>query len=166
MPVCVRRTFERELLELGRIAGDDAGEVHHLGQADHAAAAQETLEVTGRQRSARRLERRRGHARRRGEVHVERQAGADVEQPVDAVAAEDVRDLVRVGDDGRRSHRQHEPRELVDEQLRRLEVHVGVDEAGDDVRAADVERLLPLVLAEAGDVALADRDVVSRATRG
>ena len=43
--------------------------------------------------------------------------------------AEHVRDLVRVGDDGRRPERQHEARELVDEQLHRLEVHVRVDEA-------------------------------------
>ena len=72
---------------------------------------------------------RRGHARRRHEVDVERQPGRRVEQPVHAVGAEHVRDLVRVGDDGRRPERQHEPRELVDEQLRRLEVHVRVDEA-------------------------------------
>ena len=53
-----------------------------------------------------------------------------VEQPVDAVDAEHVRDLVRVGDDGGRPEREHEPRELVDEQLHRLEMHVGVDEPG------------------------------------
>ena len=90
---------------------------------------------------ARRLEARRGHARRGHEVDVERESAADVEQPVHAVGAEHVRDLVRVGDDGRRAERQHEPRELVDEQLRRLEVHVRVDEAGDDVAAGRVERL-------------------------
>ena len=159
MPVYVRRTFERELLQLSRVAGDDAGEVHHLGQADNAPAAQETLEVTGCQRSARRLEDRRGHARRRREVHVEREAGADVEQPVDAVRTEDIRDLMRIGDDGSRSHRQHEARELVDEQLRRLEVHVRVDEARCEVRAADIKRLVPLVFAQAGDVAVADSHV-------
>ena len=73
-----------------------------------------------------------GHARGRHEPDVERDPAADVEQPVDAVGAEHVRDLVRVGDDRGRPERQHEPRELVDEELRRLEVHVGVDEAGDD----------------------------------
>ena len=62
-------------------------------------------------------------------VDVERHLAAGVEQPVDAVGAEHVRDLVRVGDDRGRPERQHEPRELVDEQLRRLEVHVRVDEA-------------------------------------
>ena len=47
---------ERELLELARVARDDAGEVHHLGQADHAAASQQRVEVAGRQLAPRRLE--------------------------------------------------------------------------------------------------------------
>ena len=66
-----------------------------------------------------------------------------VEQPVHAVDAEDVRDLVRVGDDGGRPEREDEPRELVDQQLHRLEVHVRVDEARDDVAPRRVERLAP-----------------------
>ena len=78
---------------------------------------------------------------------------------MDAVGAEHVRDLVRVGDDGGRPERQHEPRELGRQQLRRLEVHVRVDEARDDVGAVGVERLGALVGAEAGDDAVADRDV-------
>ena len=76
-----------------------------------------------------------------------------------AVDAEDVRDLVRVGDHGRRPERQHEPRELVDEQLHRLEVHVRVDEAGHDAAAAGVDHLAPLVAAETRDDAVGDRDV-------
>ena len=63
-------------------------------------------------------------------------SSAEVGEPVDAVRAEDVGDLVRVGDDGRGPEREDEARELVHEQLRRLEVHVRVDEAGDDVLAA------------------------------
>ena len=66
-----------------------------------------------------------------------------------AVDAEHVRDLVRVGDDGRRPEREHEPRELVDHQLHRLEVHVRVDEPRDDVAPARVERLASLVLRRA-----------------
>ena len=38
-------------------------------------------------------------------------------------------------------------------------MHVGVDEAGHDVRAARIERLDTLVRAEPGDDAVADRDV-------
>ena len=127
--VAVDVVRQRELRELGRRAADHAGEVHHLGEPDHAAAAEQRIEVARRQLAARRLELRRRHARRRHEVDVERDVVADVDQPVHAVGAEDVRDLVRVGDHRGRAERQHEPRELVDEQLRRLEVHVGVDEA-------------------------------------
>ena len=78
---------------------------------------------------------------------------------MDAVDAEHVRDLVRVGDDGRRAERQHEPRELVDEQLDRLEVHVRVDEAGDDPAARCVEHLACPRTPEARDDAVDDRDV-------
>ena len=80
-------------------------------------------------------------------------------QPVDAVGAEHVRDLVRIGDDRRRAQRQHEPRELVDEQLHRLEVHVRVDEARDDVATARVDCLASFVRAEPGDEAVDDRHV-------
>ena len=62
-----------ELRELVLVAGDDAGEVHHLGQAEHAPPPQQRLEVAGRERAARRLEARRGHARRGHEVDVERE---------------------------------------------------------------------------------------------
>ena len=36
---------ERELLELVLVARDDAGEVHHLGQAEHPLSPQEAVEV-------------------------------------------------------------------------------------------------------------------------
>ena len=150
---------ERELRELGRRAADHAGEVHHLGEPDHAPAPEQRVEIAGRQLAPRRLELRRGHARRRHEVDVERQVRRCVEQPVHAVGAEHVRDLVRVGDDRGRPEREHEPRELVDEQLRRLEVHVRVDEAGHDPAPRGVERLAALVVAEAGDPTVDDRDV-------
>ena len=70
---------------------------------------------------------------------------------MDPVGAEHVRDLVRVGHDGRRPEREDQPRELVDEELRRLEVHVGVDEAGDEPAAGRVQRPRALVVAEARD---------------
>ncbi len=44
VPVHVRR-LEPELLELVRVAGDDAREIHHLGEADHAPPAKEPLQV-------------------------------------------------------------------------------------------------------------------------
>ena len=78
---------------------------------------------------------------------------------MDSVDAEDVRDLVRVCDNGRRAERQDEPRELVDEQLDRLEMHVRVDEPGDDPASGGVEGLLAVVVAEPCDHAVGDRDV-------
>ena len=159
MAVDVLGALELELLELGRQAVDDAGEVHHLGEPEHPAAAHQRLEVAGGERPPRRLERRGRHARGRHEVDLELEVLRRVEQPVDAVGAEHVRDLVRVGDDRRRPERQHEARELVDEQLHRLEVHVGVDEARDDEAARRVDHLGAVVLADPGDDAVGDRDV-------
>src|SRR6266852_2038717 len=88
-----------------------------------------------------------------------RQVVAEVEQPVDAVAPQHVRDLVRVGDDGGRPERQHESREFVGKQLCRLEMHVRVDEARHHVATRRVDDLRAVVLAEAGDVAAGDRHV-------
>jgi hypothetical protein len=66
---------------------------------------------------------------------------------------------VRIGDDGGRAERKDQPGELVHEQLRRLEMHVGIDEPGDDVLALRIDRLPPVVGAEAGDVTVDDGDV-------
>ena len=153
---------ERQLCELGRRARDDAGEVHHLGEPQHPVPVEQPLEVADRQLAPRRLERRRRNARRRHEVGVERDPVARVDEPVHAVATQHVRDLVGVRDDGRRPERQHEPRELVDEELRRLEMDVRVDEAGDDVAPLGVERLDGLVGPDACDDAVHDRDVPVR----
>ena len=78
---------------------------------------------------------------------------------MDAVGAEHVRDLVRIDHHRRRPERQDEPRELVEHQLRRLEVDVRVDEARHDVAPARVQLLGALVLAQACDEAVHDRDV-------
>ena len=111
------------------------------------------------ERSPGRFERRGGHARRRHEEDVELQSGRRVEQPVHAVDAEDVRDLVRVGDDRGRAERENESGELVDHQLHRLDVHVRVDEAGHDVASRCVQRLAALVATDARDEAIDHRDV-------
>src|SRR5262249_17774364 len=79
--------------------------------------------------------------------------------PVHAVRAEHVRDLVRVDDDGGRAEREDEPGELVHEQLRGLEVHVCVDEPGNDPPPGCVELFSPVVVAQSGDDPVADGDV-------
>ena len=110
-------------------AGDDAGEVHHLGHAERPRVAQDRLHVGRLERAHGRLEVARRHARRRHHEHVERQALGRLEHPLDALAAEHVRDLVRIGDHRRGAVRNHAAGELGGRQLRRLDVHVRVDEA-------------------------------------
>ncbi len=149
--VHVLRTLDRELRELSLRAGDDAREVHHLAETEDPSPPHQRLEIARRERAARRLEGRGGHARRRHEVDVELETRRRVEEPVHAVDAEDVRDLVRVGDDSRGAQREHKARELVDHELHRLEVHVRVDESGDDVAARRVEDVPSLVLPEPRD---------------
>ena len=53
------------------------------------------------------------------------------------------------------AERQHQLRELVHQQQRGLEVQVRIDQAGDDVSPACVERLAAAVLPDAGDPAVA-----------
>ena len=99
----------------------------------------------------RRLERARGHARRRHHVDVERHVLAHVQQPVHAVRAEHVGDLVRVADDRRGAVGQHDAGELVDHQLAGLDVHVRVDEARHQRPPARVDALAAGVVAHPRD---------------
>ena len=78
---------------------------------------------------------------------------------MDAVDAEHVGDLVGIGDNRRRAEREHEPGELVDEQLHGFEMHVRVDEAGDDVAPRGVDRLVAIVVTEPGYDAVHDGNV-------
>ena len=106
---------------------------------------------------ARALERRRRHAARGGDAERERQRRGHLGQRDDAGDAEHVGDLVRVGGDGGRPVREHGADELVDPQLRRLEVHVGVDEPRRQRGPADVDHLERVALAPPGDHAVGDR---------
>ena len=157
--VDVLGAFELELRELGGVGRDHAREIHHLGEPEHAPPAHQRLEVAEREWPPGRLEDRGRYARRRHEEHLELELGRGVVEPVHAVRAEDVRDLVRVGDDGGRSEREHEAGKLVDEELHRLEVHVRIDEARDDEATGRVDRLGAFVGPDPGDRPVDDRDV-------
>ncbi len=113
MAVHLHAVREAQLVELVCVAADDAREIHHLGEPEDASSPQQALEIAAQEWSTGRLELRRGDGRRRHEVEVERQPFTRIEQPVHAVGAEDVRELVWVEDDRSRAERQHEPGELV-----------------------------------------------------
>ncbi len=85
--------------------------------------------------------------------------GDSIEQPVDAVGAEHVGDLVRVGHHRSGAVGQDGASELVDRQLGGFDVHVGVDEPGHEVRARDVLALPAVVAPKPDDVAVLDGDV-------
>ncbi len=106
-----------QLRQLRFVTCDDAWKVHHLRDADRAVAAQEALDVARREGPARRLEAGGGHARRGHHEHVEREVRTAVEEPVNAIGAEHVGDLVGVGDHRRGAMTEHGARELVDHEL-------------------------------------------------
>ncbi len=78
---------------------------------------------------------------------------------MDPVRAEHVGDLVGVCDHRGCTEGQDEPRELTDEKLRGLDVHVRIDEPRHHEATSGVDRLVPVVLAEPGHEAVDDRDV-------
>src|SRR5918994_4020869 len=82
-----------------------------------------------------------------------------VSQPQRALRAEDVGDLVRVADHRRRPARHHDARELRRQQLRRLQVHVRVDEPGHERTVRGVDPLAAVEGADARDPPVGDRDV-------
>jgi hypothetical protein len=75
---------------------------------------------------------------------------------VDAVGTQDVRDFVRVSDHGRRAVRENSSGELVDGELGRFDVDVGIDEAGNDISPRNVNALATVVAAESDDVTILD----------
>jgi hypothetical protein len=66
-----------------------------------------------------------------------------VQERADPFDPEHVRDLVRVQDDRRGPPRERGARELVEPELGRLQVHVPVDEAGQQDLPRDVDPLDP-----------------------
>ncbi len=96
------------VLDLGADAGvaeEEAGDVHHLGEAEDVLPAVEAGEVVGAERRAGRLEVRRRDARREHDVDLDGEVRRGGEERLEPLGAADVRDLVRVGDDGGRAVR-------------------------------------------------------------
>ena len=117
-----------DLREHVGIARDDARVVHHLGERADGGPVEQSGHVRGADRRPGPVEPRGGHARRCAEVERERGAAGIVEHEVHARNAEDVGDLVGIGDGGHGAVRHRHAGELVGRQERALDVHVGVDE--------------------------------------
>ena len=132
------------------VAGDDPGEVHDLGHPDGVVLLHEGGHVGGEQLGPRALERGGRHAAAGAHAEGEGQPAGRLDQGGHAGDAEHVGHLVGIGRHGRRPQRQHGAHELVDPELGRLEVHVGVHQPGGHGRAVEVDHLGRLPRAPSG----------------
>ena len=139
VPVDVRRDHPREHV---RIARDDAREVHHLGHAERARMAQD-LRASRPGPSGPQGDSKSDAGTHDGAI-TNTSSGSPSVAPSSqshALDAGHVGDLVRVADDRGRAARHDRARELRGGQLRRLEVHVRVDEARHEVAPRGVDPL-------------------------
>ncbi len=152
------------VLDLGADAGvaeEEAGDVHHLGEAEDVLPPVEGGEVVGTERRSGRLEVRRRDARGEHDVDLDGEVGRGGEKRLEPLGAADVRDLVRVGDDGGRAVRGGVTREDGGRRHRRFDVDVGVPEGWREIRALQVDLVLGAgraVRSEAEDAVARDAD--------
>ncbi len=150
-------TGERDLGPHLRVAMDHPGEVHHLGHPDRTDGIEQLLHLGGAERRPRALEPRGGNATRRRDPERERQPGCRLRQRSYPLDPEHVGDLMRVGGHRRRSVHEYRADELVDPELGRFEMHMGIDHPGDQGSSADIDRLDRIPRPPADHSAVTDR---------
>jgi len=146
-----------------RAAVQHGGEIHYLGQSQYARQLQQLLYGGRVEHGAGILRTGRRHARRGHEEDVQRQPLAGRQHHLDAGNPQHVGDLVRIGDDGRSAVRHQRAGQLRRPQQGAFQVHVGVDQSGDNRLAVQGDRLsrLPVVRSDARDPTVGN-DHVSR----
>ena len=137
----------------------DAVGVHHFGEALHTRIVVERVDGPVIEVRAALVHRRRRHAGRQHEPHVDRQPFRRLEHIVDAVRAHDVGDLVRVGDDGGCPVDECCLGKLARRDKARFEVDVRVDEAGADDFAGHVIFDLAVIFPQTHNQSVCARDV-------
>ena len=146
-----------ELGEAGRIAPEHAGEIHEFREAEHLRMVGERQEIADFEPRAGGLQIGRGHAARQLHAQVHRHRHRGVEEEADPRRPEHIGDLVRIADRGGDAVPQHAAVEFQRRDQRAFDVAMGVDEAGNDDLAADVDLALAAIVAERPDNAVADR---------
>ena len=99
------------------------------------------------------------HTARSADAEGERQLAGSFGEGDDAGYAKDIRDLVGIRGNCRRSVRQHRADELVDPELGGLKVHVSVHEPRRKSRTAHVDDLAGFSRAPTGDGLVRDRKI-------
>ena len=149
-----------ELGEAGRIAREQSRKIHEFGEPEHLRMVGELDEVADLEPRAGGLEVGGGHAARKLHPEVHGRRHRAVEEISEARLAEHVADLVRIADRGGDAVGEHAAVEFERRDQRQFDVAVGVDEAGDDDLAADVDLADARIFAERpDDPVVADRDV-------
>ena len=92
-------------------------------------------------------------------LDVERGILCGVDHVIQARQAADVDDLMRIGDDGGAAVGDKETADLLGRDVGRFDMDMAVDEAGGGIAAVRVDGLAALILADAGDLAVAEGDV-------
>ena len=125
-----------DLAEDFAVAGEDAGDIHHLAERDEfGMGGEQAGRIGGGERGAGGLEGRCGDAARQREAQVGRRPFRVGEPEFEARFAHHVRDLVRVADCRKGALRGDETSETRGREMRGFDVHVRVDECGQTVEA-------------------------------
>ena len=120
------------------VAENRPGHVHDLGETNHPRVPREFLEIRGIELGAGGRQVGRRHTGRRHEEHGQGQAFRRIEHPPHAVHACNIGDLVRVGNDRRRTSRNHSAGVFLGGHHGTLEVHVGIHEPGQQESAVEI----------------------------
>ena len=149
----------RELIIDPIVPQQHAGNIHHLGQAQHPRVLQERCQILRRKRRPGILQRRGGDAGRQHEIHIQRQLPVRPQHIKYPFQPGHIGNLVRVGDHGRRPLRHHGPRKLQRAQHRTLDMHMAVNEARRHISAAHIDLLASCIAADTGYPAGLDGDI-------
>ena len=132
-----------EDLHHARRAADNAGEIHDLRQTHGAVKLRELADLRRPERGSAAFQSGSGgHAARHVDQLAHRQSLAALVHVPHALLAEDVRNLVRVADHGRRSLRDYRFREMARRHHRALNMLVRINKAGQQIAARGVDHRL------------------------
>ena len=157
---------DEQLVEHAIVRADDADVVHKLAQTQNILAQDRLLHLLGVDHRARVFKGCRGDARGEHILDVQRGVLRRLHHVVQTRNAADVDDLVRVGDDGRAAVRHQKAADLLGCNVGRLNVDMAVDQAGGCVGTLGVDRLRSLIVADARDPSVAQRNVPLRDLAG
>ncbi len=127
------RVCNRHFLQHVLITHEHAGEVHHLAQADDAGPLHRSGHFFGSDMRAGSFQaRRRRHTRRHLHPHMDGLLLRFIHHQLHTFEAEHIRDLMWVNEHAGSAAHRHGPHELGDRDHARFDMHVPIEQAGDE----------------------------------